>query len=207
MSSEHPIPTECPPGHRPFNDVHGIMHRMEIIPGEGVALAKVGEARQAVEDRLGPPVHPGRDSKAVYDTSPRLVVTYTEDDTVEIVELAYSGDGGEEVFFDGVQLTYRFMDDVVADLAAKGYQCESTDIGYRCEPGFAIFSMGSRSAQDLDPQAAAEDPRQVSEGVSVASYGYLAGPTEEDIVEHIRRQEAARGVEVSAAEIRERMGF
>jgi hypothetical protein len=111
------------------------------------------------------------------------------------------------VFFDGVQLTYRFMSDVVADLAAKGYRCEPTDIGYRCEPGFAIFSMGSRSAQELDPQASAEDPRQVSEGVSVASYDYLAGPSEEDIVEHIRRQEAARGVEVSAAEIRKRMGF
>jgi hypothetical protein len=69
---------------------------------------------------------------------------------VGIVEVAYSGDGGEEVFFEGVQLTFQFMDDVVADLAARGYGYEPIDIGYRFEPGFAIFSMGSRSANELD---------------------------------------------------------
>jgi hypothetical protein len=182
------------------------MRHMEIIPGEGVALAKIGEARRVVEGRLGTPAHPGRDSKAVYDTSPLLVVSYAEDDTVEFVELAYSGDRGEEVFFDGVQLTFRFMDDVVADLAARGYRSEPTDIGYRFEPGFAIFSMGSLSASDLDPTAVDGDGRAICKGVSVASNAYLAGPTEEEIVEHIRRQEAARGIEVSAEEIRKIMG-
>ncbi|WP_433077195.1 hypothetical protein ACQP1P_33870 [Dactylosporangium sp. CA-052675] len=75
---------------------------MEILPGEGegVALVKVGEHRDVVEGRLGPPVHPGRSSRAVYGTSPMIVLTYTGD-TVELVELA-DGDGGEEVFFDGV---------------------------------------------------------------------------------------------------------
>jgi hypothetical protein len=180
---------------------------MEIIPGEGVALAKVGESRQLVESRLGPPPDPGHPDKAVYNTSPRLVLTYTADDTVELVELALSGDGDEEVFFDGIQLTYRFIDDVVADLAAKGHQAEPIDIGYRFKPGFAIFSMGSRSATELDPQASEEDPRRICEGVSVASYAYLAGPTEDEIVEYIRRKEAARGVEMSAADIRKMMGF
>jgi hypothetical protein len=42
--------------------------------------------------------------------------------------------------------------------------------------------------------------RAICEGVSIASYDYLGGPTEDELVEHIRRQEAARGVEVSAAE-------
>jgi hypothetical protein len=176
---------------------------MEIIPGKGVAPAKVGESRDVVEGRLGPPVDPGRGSKAVYDTSPRLVLSYTEDDTVEIVEIAYSGDGGEEVFFDGVQLTFRFMDDVVADLAARGHRYERVDIGYLFAPGFVIFSMGSRSARELDPDASDEDPRQVCEGVSVASPGHLAGPTEEEIVAYIRRQEAARGVDVPVEAIRE----
>lgn len=92
-------------------------------------------------------------------------------------------------------------------ITAKGYQCEPYDIGYRFKPGFAIFSMGSRSAKELDRQASEEDPSQVCEGVSVASYDYLAGPTEGEIVEHIRRQEAARGIDVSAAEIRKLMGF
>lgn len=168
------------------------MLRMEILPGEGVAMAKVGESREVVESRLGPPVHPGRGSRAVYDTSPMLVLTYTDDDTVELVEAASGKDGGE-AFFDGVQLTFRFMDDVVADLTAKGHRCAPIDIGYRFEPGFAVFSMGSRCAQDLEPGASEDDPRGICEGVSVAPYDYFEGPTEEEIEAYIRSQEAAHG--------------
>lgn len=68
-------------------------------------------------------------------------------------------DGGEgasarsRFFFDSVQLTFRFLDDVVSDLAAKGYNYKPIDIGYRVEPGFAIFSLGSTWARD-DPAAA-----------------------------------------------------
>ncbi|WP_117208110.1 hypothetical protein [Allorhizocola rhizosphaerae] len=160
---------------------------MEILPGEGVASAKVGHSRDEVEHRLGAPIHPGRSRRAVYDTVPQLVLTYTEDDTVEIVELGYCGNGGEEVFFDDVQLTYRFLDDVVADLAAKGYRYEPIDIGYRFEPGFAIWSMGSRWARDLDPDATEDDPRRVCEGVSVAPYDYFRPPTEEEIEAYIRK--------------------
>jgi hypothetical protein len=164
---------------------------MEILPGEGVATAKIGESRPAVESRLGPPVHPGRESKAVYETTPMLVITYTEDDTVEVVEVAYSGAGGEEAFFDGVQLTFRFIDDVVADLAAKGHAHEPIDVGYRFAPGFAIYSMGSRTAADLDPEAAPDDPRAISEGVAVAPYDYFAEPTDDEFEQYLRRQEAA----------------
>ncbi|MFI7650982.1 hypothetical protein ACIBTZ_33705 [Micromonospora sp. NPDC049460] len=165
---------------------------MEILPGEGVALAKVGESRDMVESRLGPPVHPGRHSRAVYETSPMLVLTYTDEDTVEIVEIAYAGDGGEEVFYDGVQLTFRFLDDVVADLEARGHQYEPIDIGYRFEPGFAIFSMGSRGARDLDPDASEDHPRRICEGVSVAPYHYFDGPTDEEIEAYIRSREGSR---------------
>jgi hypothetical protein len=89
---------------------------MEIIPGEGVELARLGETRVAVESRVGAPVHGPGGVRAVYDTTPALVISYTSADRVEIVELAYSGEGREEVFFDGVQLTYRFLDEVVAEL-------------------------------------------------------------------------------------------
>jgi hypothetical protein len=153
---------------------------MEILPGEGVALAKVGESREAVESRLGRPVGGRRSSRALYATIPQLDLTYA-DDTVELVAIWYSGGGREEVFFDGVQLTYRFLDDVVADLAAKGYRYEATDIGYRFEPGFAIWSMHSRWAGELDPDAAEDDPRVVCEGVSVAPYDYFRPITPEEM--------------------------
>lgn len=166
---------------------------MEILPGEGVALAKVGESREEIERRVGAPVHPGRSSRAVYDTLPALVLTYKEDDTAEVVEIAYCGDGVNEVFFDGVRLTFRFLDEVAAELAAKGYAYEPIDIGYRFEPGFAIWSMGSRWAKDLDPRAAEDDERLVCEGVSVAPYEYFRPLTEAEIEEFIRDLRGSTG--------------
>jgi hypothetical protein len=165
----------------------GMIRRMEILPPFGVELAKVGESRDEVERRIGAPVHPGRSSKAVYDTSPALVLTYTEDDTVEVVEIGYAGDGGEEVFYDGVQLTFRFLDDVVADLAAKGHAYEETDIGYRFKPGFVVWSMGSRWAKDLDPEASEDDEREICEGVSVAPYDYFREPTDEEVEAYMNK--------------------
>jgi len=170
----------------------GIIRPMEILPGEGVASAKVGERRDVVEGRIGAPINPGPQSKALYETSPMLMLTYAEDDTVEVVEVAYSGGGGEEVFFDGVQLTYRFMDDVVADLAAKGHRHEPIDIGHRFGPGFAIYSMGSRHAGELDPGADEDDPRAIVEGVSVAPYEYFDEPTDEEVEAYLRDLEAKR---------------
>jgi hypothetical protein len=144
---------------------------MEIIPGVGVAPASIGESRSVVEARIGAPHHGG--PKSVYDTSPGLILHYTPDDEVELVEIAYSGDGGEEVYFDGVQLTFRFLEDVVADLNARGYASTRFDIGYLFEPGFTVWSMHSRWALDLDPNADEDDERAVSEGVSVAPYAYF----------------------------------
>ncbi|WP_238014605.1 hypothetical protein KZZ52_38805 [Dactylosporangium sp. AC04546] len=152
---------------------------MEILPGVGVAEVKLGESRADVERRIGAPVHKRRSSKEVYDTEPQLVVHYLPGDTVELVEIGYSG-GGEEVFFDGVQLTYRFLDDVAADLAAKGHRAHPIDIGYRFEAGFAVWSMASRHAQDLDPDADDEDERLVSEGVSVAPFDYFGEQDDEE---------------------------
>ncbi|WP_430786506.1 hypothetical protein [Actinoplanes sp. G11-F43] len=151
---------------------------MEILPGKGVVTVRVGEPRELVESRLGAPVHAGRDSRVVYETSPTLVVDYTEDELVEVVQVAYSGDGGEEAFFDGVQLTWRFMEDVVADLAAKDYRYEADGSGYRFEVGFTIFDTGARSPRDLDPGAADDDDRGICEGVAIAPYEYLSADSD-----------------------------
>jgi hypothetical protein len=166
---------------------------MEIQPGKGVAVAMIGESREAVESRLGPPLHPGKQSKAVYDASRLLVVSYTPDDLVELVELPHDAGRGDEAFLDGVQLTWRFLDEVVADLAAKGYRYEPDGpLGFRFEAGFVLFSAGSRTAGDLDPNAVEGDSRSVCEGVSVGPYEYfVAEPTEEQIAAWDREFEAA----------------
>ncbi|MCF2533393.1 hypothetical protein [Yinghuangia soli] len=158
---------------------------MDIIPEVGVASVKLGDKRADVERRTGDPVHgPGR-QRAVYRTTPSLVVHYHPDGTVELVELGYSGPGRgrgpqDEVWFDGVQLTYRFLDEVVAELHAKGYTSTESGIGHNFHAGFAVWSMGSLSAAELDPDNYTEseddeDWRDVAEGVSVAPYSYFTG--------------------------------
>jgi hypothetical protein len=63
---------------------------------------------------------------------------------------------------------------VVAELTAKGYTSIPSDIGFEFHAGFAVWSMGSRTARDLDPDAAEDDERAVAEGVTVAPYALLA---------------------------------
>ncbi|MGW9031241.1 hypothetical protein ACWGQ5_45840 [Streptomyces sp. NPDC055722] len=80
---------------------------MEIIPELGVDLVKIGDQRSQVEERIGPPFHGPGGLRAVYTTSPMLVITYAADETVELVEIRYSGDGSDtEVHYDEVQLTF-----------------------------------------------------------------------------------------------------
>ncbi|GAA1404149.1 hypothetical protein ACFQZ4_51005 [Catellatospora coxensis] len=135
---------------------------------------KIGDRRAEVEARLGSPVSTGQYLTAVYASNPMLVVTYDRDDAVEVVEAGYSGHhGGDEIFFEGVQLTYRFMDDVVADLAAMGHLGTPYDIGFVFKTGFAIYSNSSLWALDLDPNATEDDERRVVEGVSIASRAYF----------------------------------
>jgi hypothetical protein len=148
---------------------------MEIIPETGVPLVKIGDHRTDVEERIGRPVHGPGGRKAVYDTRPGLVLGYTPEDIVEVVEIGHSGDGSDEAFFQGVQLTFRFLDDVVADLTAKGYTSTPSDIGFHFHAGFSVWTMGSRMALDLDPDADEDDERAVAEGVTVAPYALLAG--------------------------------
>jgi hypothetical protein len=166
---------------------------MEIISGVGVELAKIGETRAVVEARIGAPAHPGRSRRAVYNSDPGLSITYTEADLVEHMDVFYSGKGGgQEAFFDGVQLTFRFMDEVVADLAARGHVGVPFDIGYLYEPGFVIWSMGSLWAPEVFPDVPEpEDPEEaeypdIVEGVGVAPFEYFREPTPEE-VEAFRR--------------------
>ncbi|WP_432990907.1 hypothetical protein [Dactylosporangium sp. CA-233914] len=66
------------------------------------------------------------------------------------------------------------MDEVIAELAANGHSSTPSDIGFDMPAGFAIFSMASLSARDLDPGAPEEDSRLVVEGVAIAPYSYFA---------------------------------
>ena len=96
---------------------------------------------------------------------------------VELIEVYYSQGGREQVTLGGVQLTFRLMDDVVADLAAAGLQGRPMDIGFDYDEGFCVWSMSSLNPSDLtgglyDPA----DERRVVEGVAVGAPDYFRDP-------------------------------
>lgn len=146
---------------------------MQIIPGRGIALVRIGEHRAEVERRMGAP-NVERESRCYYhDLGPPLVIDYDAAGTVEMVEIAYSSHPEHAVTLDGIQLSYRAMDDVMRDLRSVGLQGRPSDIGYDFPTGFSIWSMHSLSLADLDPKATSDDDRQVVEGVSVAEPVYF----------------------------------
>jgi hypothetical protein len=152
------------------------MTGMQINPGIGVPGVSIGDRRARVEASLGAPTTE-RDGTAYYEeATPPLSIHYDADGAVELIEVAYAGDGGEEAFLGDIQLTHRAMEDVVADLSTGGFAGRRSDIGYDYDAGFAIWSMESITTADLP--GAQDDPdhgRTVVEGVSVAPSQYFAG--------------------------------
>ena len=146
---------------------------MEIIPGEGLSSVRIGARRADVVAAAGEPVTDG--PVAWYDEAqPPFSVHYDADDVVELIEVAHSGGRGDEAELDGIRLTSRLLDDVVADLSAAGYEGRPVDIGHEYDAGFCVFSMHSLNPSEVDPTQP-EDPddeRLVAEGVSIAPITY-----------------------------------
>lgn len=145
---------------------------MQITPAVGIPGVSIGDERAAVEESLGAPSSRDEGRAFYFDIEPGVSIHYDADQRVELIEVSHS-EGRAEVFLDDVQLTYRLMDDVVADLARKGYAGKPVDIGHQYDAGFCVFSMASRSPSELtggeyDP----EDERLVVEGVSIAPVSY-----------------------------------
>ena len=146
---------------------------MEIQPGVGVALVRLGESRADVEARLGAP-RSRRGDRAFHDgQTPTLVIDYDAAGVVELIEVPRSGVREHEAVLGDVQLTGRALDDVSSDLQEAGHTGRPSDIGLDFPSGFAIWSMGSMTLADVDPSADPDDERQVVEGVSVGAPAYF----------------------------------
>ena len=145
---------------------------MEIEPGVGVPLVRLGESREVVVACLGEPrVVVGQTH---HFESPALLIDFDDGGLVELIQVPYSG-VGDEVTLLGVQLTYRLMSDVLADLRERGYTGTPSDIGYDFHAGFAVFSMASVSPHEVDATIPEDDESEVVvEGVAVAAYDYFA---------------------------------
>ena len=157
---------------RPFSDLDSLAI-VEIQPGVGIGVIRLGERQVDVEARLGQPSSRDGGRAHYVEPMPAFVVDFGDSGIVELVEVPYAGVPDDEVTLNGVQLTYRPVDEVRSELIALGYSNRESDIGFDFADGFAIWSMGSLRLADLDPSVAADDDRQVVEGVSVASPAYF----------------------------------
>lgn len=145
---------------------------MEIIPGKGLPRVRIGASRADVVAAVGEPAKDGR--VTWYDEAqPPFSVHYDDRDVVEYVEVAHGGGRGEAEL-DGIRLTARLLDDVLADLAAAGYEGRAVDIGWEYDAGFCVFSMSSLTLAEVDPSEPEdpEDERLVAEGVGIAPLSY-----------------------------------
>lgn len=147
---------------------------MEIIPGEGLPDVRIGAPRADVVAAVGEPVTDDGSVAWYHDALPPFSVHYDGDDVVELVEVGHGSGSGDEAELDGIRLTSRLLDDVLADLAAAGYAGRAVDIGYEYDAGFCVFSMSSLTLAEVDPSEPAdpEDERLVAEGVSIAPLSY-----------------------------------
>lgn len=150
-----------------------ILAPMQITPGVGIPGIQIGATRAEVESAVGTP-NPSEESRAFYfDREPNYSVHYAHDGTVELIEV-FHAQGRDEVFLDDIQLTFRLMDDVQADLERAGFTSRPIGIGLVFDAGFTLWSMASLSPSDLVPGAEydPEDERHVVEGVGIAPASY-----------------------------------
>lgn len=150
-----------------------ILVAMRIAPGVGIPGVSIGDSRTTVEATVGTP-EPSEESRAFYfDREPNYAVHYAGDGTVELVEV-FHAQGREEVFLADIQLTFRLMDEVTADLERAGFTSRPMDIGRVYDAGFSLWSMASLDPSDLVPgmEYDPEDERQVVEGVGIAPASY-----------------------------------
>jgi hypothetical protein len=102
---------------------------MEIHAARGVEGIHIGEERSTVERLLGPPLGASSRARAVYATNRSSIFTYTDTNTVELLEATPSDLGAEQVSYGGIQLTFGIMEEVVAELRARGFTTTSSAHG------------------------------------------------------------------------------
>lgn len=149
---------------------------MEIIPGEGLPVARVGQSRAEIEAVVGAATSVEADCVSWLGHSPPFAVYLDLDDRAQLVEVYHGVNGNDQATFGGVQLTRRLLDDVLRDLARAGVAGRRTDIVAEFDEGFTLWSLLSLSPADIDPLRAddAEHDDPVVEGVAIAPLHYWA---------------------------------
>lgn len=143
---------------------------MEIIPGVGLPIARVGQTLDEIETLAGPATRADGHRAFWESHSPPFAVYFDARGESEVVEVSCSGECEEQVTFDGIPLVLRLMDDVEADLARHGVAGRRFDLVVDFESGFTLWSLDEISASALSPSVYdPHDRRLVVEGVAIAA--------------------------------------
>lgn len=145
---------------------------MEILPGIGLPVARVGQTLRDIVAVAGPPALVEERQAFWHAHSPPFAAYFDDDGRSEIIEVYGGGSDGEGVTIGGVQLTLRLMEDVEADLARSGLAGRRTALVIDFDDGFTLWSLGELSAGDLELGTDLDpgDQRVVVEGVAIGPF-------------------------------------
>lgn len=149
---------------------------MEILPGVGLPVARVGQTVDEIEAAAGPATR-ADDRRAVWEQhSPPFAVYLDDRGTCELVEVCCATDGGPGATLGGVQLTHRLMDDVEADLARSGLRGRRSRLVVDFELGFTLWSLDEAGGPDGGPEVGHDVSagRLLVEGVAIAPLRLLS---------------------------------
>ena len=143
---------------------------MEIIPGVGLPVARIGQTLDEIETLAGPATR-ADGHRAFWEChSPPFAVYFDGSGESEVVEVSSAEGVAAQVTLDGIPLVLRLMDDVQADLARHGVVGRRFGLVVDFDSGFTLWSLDEISACELSESADNPgDDRLVVEGVAIAA--------------------------------------
>jgi hypothetical protein len=121
---------------------------MTIIPRVGFSFARFGEPRSQHRSQLGAFESWKRDLQGTSETdlyTPSMVsLDYDENDRLKFIEVI---NDEAEVDFDGVSLLNQPVEQVLAQMSARGHEAVGPVVGI-----YAYPELGLRMSEDYDPE-------------------------------------------------------
>jgi len=142
---------------------------VEIIPGVGLPVAKVGQTIDQIEALAGPATRADGHRAFWERHSPPFAVYFDARGQSEVVEVSCSEADTVQVTLDGIPLILRLMDDVQTDLARRGLVGRRSGLVVDFDSGFTLWSLDEVGAHDVSRSSDPMYRRLVVEGVAVAA--------------------------------------
>jgi len=137
---------------------------VEIVPGVGLPMVRLGQTLQDIEAVAGPAVVEESRRALWGGHSPPFGAYFDASATCNLIEVYASDCDVDGVTLGGVLLLGRLMDDVMGDLERSGLAGRTTCLTVDYDDGFTLWSLG-----ELMPQQDLNATRQGTyvEGIAI----------------------------------------